>query len=1387
MPLGRTPPPTQVEGLSSGDTPTNPASAALGNPPTAVSAGQNIDDTDTSSVMLRTFLQSTEELHQRALSTETGEQELRDGLRDLITHKGALDAANMSGSISKTDYLAAEKRFTQARTAVLHRVKALNTHIKNLTDLVRHDVPLATDRTLRTGRRSRNRSRSQSPREPGPSGRMNTARALSQAALLNTSRGLLGDQDLPTSFTNEQIRTAPTSTGLYIASANATVASSQFVPIPTIAFPDREIRTSDPVDLTNVGIRTIPVPTHIPSAHSAFVNATNHYLPNTRADTRSVGAMDPVMRVIAERESRQQNRGWISRDEQDAYFAREYGAESSDMSSIVFPEGWRYPDDRNFDKYFEKMDYLKAKKAGTLRSFDGTIASYPDFRLAFYRQVHVQRGAVLEKITTLDSLMPPKFYREHFKGLDLTIHDYKVRIERLEKHFGGQKRQLEHLLSKLGEFLRNPASHSSKDLRSFVYAIENHFKKPTTPVAQKEVLATFLQVVLPDHTRLEYHQFLLKEKRQDSAEHFLEFLQIQLEAEIRNQQQGAVFAKNGASSKKGGALTAWGEEELEEEAPASDGHCFLNDKARTSMCEFCATKAHPLFRCYKFAISSYDDKIKYVKDKGLCFKCLRTGHLVKECTVPTSCEFCDSPYEAKHNRLLHKDEQQVAMNTYGSVMKAGRQRLGSRPFSSACVVLRVRCPETGEIHSINALADTGASDFLIDTSVSDRLRLKGKSCQFTVLGHGGHESVYDCITGNILAINPQTQEEYELSFYAYEGPCEGMFPEDWSQLKSNWPHLRNLDLPAPVPGKHIEAIIGCKYLSLFEASSGEDIHKGKHMGDPVAKNTPLGWVVAGKTSSAIQGHAMNVSSQLNGFAIIAEATGILGDGKLPDYKQLYTQLKRDLSKVWNMETDEEMRRLLNCYSPAPKTVAEIRAETLFRETLTFNQPNFYEVGLLWKSDSRPPCNYDRALDMFLQLERELERHPEKCEAFHKAHQEWLEAGYLQPVPESGSHGEQFFLLGFVVGRETSHGTSYRYVMDGARTFRGRCLNDYLLPGPNVMNNLAEVLLRFRRYPYVITCDIKGMFLGIHVPETDRQYLRVFYRRSPDLPVSVYQCTRHVFGLCCSPYVAMSTVMSHALKYAHKWQMVLRLLRNHTIVDDILASFPTQRDVSEARDQLLEFFQSMGLEPHKWASNVPAALGIIPEANRAKTVMVNLDGDMVSQVRTLGILWLSETDEFQYVYEPVPPHRWTLRSLASILGRLFDPMCLISPCSVQGKLLMQLAWAENRGWDDPLPELLIRKITTYLTLHVCTKDIRIPRQAVSEHEQLVIFTDASTQALAAAAYAIEHTDSGISSKLVWAKNKLASLRGNETVPRLELGAAVMGTELAFFVCKTFGGT
>ena len=111
-------------------------------------------------------------------------------------------------------------------------------------------------------------------------------------------------------------------------------------------------------------------------------------------------------------------------DEEEAYFSWEYGGEQLDLCSVQFPEGWRYPSDRIFEIYFAKTDFLKAKKAGILRTFDGTISGYPDFRLAFYKNVHVQRAPLLDKVTTLDSLMLDRFFNEHFKGLDALCASY---------------------------------------------------------------------------------------------------------------------------------------------------------------------------------------------------------------------------------------------------------------------------------------------------------------------------------------------------------------------------------------------------------------------------------------------------------------------------------------------------------------------------------------------------------------------------------------------------------------------------------------------------------------------------------------------------------------------------------------------------------------------------------------------------------------------------------------------------------------------------------------------------------------------------------------------------------------------------------------------------
>ena len=74
----------------------------------------------------------------------------------------------------------------------------------------------------------------------------------------------------------------------------------------------------------------------------------------------------------------------------------------------------------------------------------------------------------------------------------------------------------------------------------------------------------------------------------------------------------------------------------------------------------------------------------------------------------------------------------------------------------------------------------------------------------------------------------------------------------------------------------------------------------------------------------------------------------------------------------------------------------------------------------------------------------------------------------------------------------------RVVFDCSARFKGTSLNDHLLSGPALNNNLTGVLCRFRRYPYAATWDLEKMFHQFVVSETDRDNLRFLWWPNGDI-------------------------------------------------------------------------------------------------------------------------------------------------------------------------------------------------------------------------------------------------------------------------------------------------
>ena len=95
------------------------------------------------------------------------------------------------------------------------------------------------------------------------------------------------------------------------------------------------------------------------------------------------------------------------------------------------------------------------------------------------------------------------------------------------------------------------------------------------------------------------------------------------------------------------------------------------------------------------------------------------------------------------------------------------------------------------------------------------------------------------------------------------------------------------------------------------------------------------------------------------------------------------------------------------------------------------------------------------------------------------------------------------------------------------------LNDLLYAGPSFLQELYEILLRFRCGKIVFVADIKQAFHQIEVNQSHRDFLRFLWCDSitTDNPnMAAFHFTGVLFSLNSSPYILEGTLQMHMSKY-----------------------------------------------------------------------------------------------------------------------------------------------------------------------------------------------------------------------------------------------------------------
>ena len=123
--------------------------------------------------------------------------------------------------------------------------------------------------------------------------------------------------------------------------------------------------------------------------------------------------------------------------------------------------------------------------------------------------------------------------------------------------------------------------------------------------------------------------------------------------------------------------------------------------------------------------------------------------------------------------------------------------------------------------------------------------------------------------------------------------------------------------------------------------------------------------------------------------------------------------------------------------------------------------------------------------------------------------------------------------------------------------------------------------------------------------------------------------------------------------------------------------------------------------------------------------------------------------------------------------------LILPVTVKAKIMMQELWKHTLTWDKELPDDFKENWVGWLNELQNLTPMEIPRQYfnnVDSEVQLHVFCDSSQVAYGAVAYLRGTTPkSGTKCTFVKSKSKVAPIK-SQTMPRLELLAAVLGAEL-----------
>ena len=772
---------------------------------------------------------------------------------------------------------------------------------------------------------------------------------------------------------------------------------------------------------------------------------------------------------------------------------------------------------------------------------------------------------------------------------------------------------------------------------------------------------------------------------------------------------------------------------------------------------------HPLPVCRTFKSKTWQQRLEYLKQNHLCFKCLISStHSFKECPQEIRCDICGK----SHNTAMHRrsdlspsgEDDEEYQETIDSKCTKVCDKFGGRSCGKIVPIFVSKNGDKTTKKKVYAIIDDQSNRTLASTSLFDDFNIgyETESC-YTLKTCGGTKTIscrqtndltVESIDGSFRVHLPSVVECNNIPDNRHEIPT----PE----VAKNHPHLKELaqKIPKEDPNAPICLLIGRDIPELHHV-------KKQFVGPPRApfgQLTALGWVIIGDVCLQNQHQISTLKTSLERC-----------DNVHSLHEEIFEKTPQD--NVYAPSIDD--RKFIEIMD----TNFKMQPDGRWSAPLPFKQPEKISFS-----------NRSQAYNRALAFEANLRKNESKKEHFFTFMEKILDSDCAEKVPQNSKTDKDntWYLPLFGVYKKGCS-NKIRGVFDSSATYNGVSLNHMLLQGPDLVNNLVGILLRFRQNAHPIMADIEQMFYQFRVHEDDRDYLRFFWYQDNDFnkPLIEYRMKVHVFGNSPSPAVA-----TYGLRKAvsDSSEEVKNFVENNFYIDDgLMSSSDKEEIVRIVKDTQKALHDNGKIRMHKIAAIDKDVLEKFDKNDLCESLKeINLS-DSSTQLpihSCLGLKWNLQTDSFVIDTNTSQTTElpFTRRGVLSQLNGIYDPLGFIAPATIVGKIIFREASPDGKLWDATLPDKFDQVWNDWRHRLDKLDGIELPRRYTSESSvtsdsKYHIFCDASEEAIAAVAYVQCQNQIGF----VMGKTKVAPSTGH-TIPRLELCSAVLAVEIWSFISK-----